>query len=240
MYHSNDGHDYTVTRNVTLGQRYTIENCPWTRSNYDFTSWGIAPGYGGIFPGSVITIDSNYAFYANWKTNVSPIILDLDGNGVRTTSLENGTMFDFSGDGQPVKTAWADPNCGFLVRDINGNGQIDNASEMFGNFTLLKNGQRANNGFDALAEFDLNGDGVIDRSEAEKAGILIWNDANLNGKVDPGELLTLEQANILSIQTQYTVSHYTDENGNIWRWQGVFNRSNGSRAICVDVLFATE
>ena len=148
-------------------------------------------------------------------------------------------MFDYAGDGNQVKTAWADPNCGFLVRDLNKNGQIDNGSEMFGNFTVLKNGNIADNGFDALAELDLNGDGIIDRSEATAAGIMIWQDKNTNGKVDPGEMLTFEQAGIMSIRTQYAVSHNTDENGNMWRWQSVINRSNGTRAICVDILFVT-
>jgi len=149
-------------------------------------------------------------------------------------------MFDYAGTGNPVQTAWVDPNCGLLVRDLNGNGQIDNGTELFGNNTILKNGQLASNGFDALAELDLNKDGVIDRSEATAEGIQIWKDANTNGKVDPGEMLTFEQAGILSIQTQYVISHNIDANGNMWKWQGAVNYSNGSRSVCVDVLFATE
>ena len=193
-------------------------------------------------PGKVITVTGPLILYAQYTGKViSPIVMDLDGNGIQTTSLGDGAIFDYAGTGVPIRTAWITPNCGFLVRDLNGNGQIDNGSEMFGNYTVLKNGQLAANGFDALAELDLNGDGVIDRSEADAAGIRIWQDSNSNGMVDPGELLTFEQAGILSISTQYTVSHHaTDANGNNWRWQGTFTRSDGTSAICVDVLFVTQ
>jgi len=164
----------------------------------------------------------------------------LPGNGILTTSVKNGIFFDYIGNGVPIKTAWVDPNCGLLVRDLNGNGQIDNGSELFGNFTILKNGELAENGFDALVELDLNGDGEIDRAEAEAAGIRVWKDANTNGIVDPGELLTFEQAGVLSVQTRYIVSQETDENGNMNKWIGTFKRSDGRKAAAVDVLFLNE
>jgi len=216
----------------------------FTWYNHAFRYWERRPGgqtYITTFDFlRTLTVDGPIDLYAIWAANPSPIMFDLDGNGIRTTSLANGVMFDFAGDGNPVKTAWADQNCGFLVRDLNKNGQIDNGSELFGNFTVLKNGDLADNGFDALAELDLNGDGIIDRSEATAAGIMIWQDKNTNGKVDPGEMLTLEQAGILNIQTRYVVSHTTDANGNTWRWQSIFTRSSGVRSVCVDILFITE
>ena len=211
-----------------------------------FITWNTrADGKGTLYgPGAVITAPNSrldlYAQWTGWKV-ISPIVLDLDGLGIQTTSLANGVTFDYAGAGNPIKTAWVTSNCGFLVRDLNGNGQIDNGAELFGNFTVLKNGQLAANGFDALAELDLNGDGVISGSDADAAGILIWNDVNVNGKVDSGELLTLTKAGVLSIQTQYTVAHHSaDANGNLWKWQGTFTRSDGSTAVCVDVLFKTE
>jgi len=157
-----------------------------------------------------------------------------------TTSLENGVLFDYAGDGKAVKTAWADPSCGFLARDINGNGQIDNASELFGNYTVLSNGERASNGFIALRELDLNNDGIVDKDEASAAGILIWRDRNVNGKVDAGELLTFEQAGVSSVSTNYKVRNKVDGNGNTHKWLGSFTRSDGSKASAEDILFITE
>ena len=169
-----------------------------------------------------------------------PIILDLAGSSVLTTSFDHGVVFDFEGDGDPVKSAWAAPNSGLLVRDLNGNGRIDNGSELFGNYTILKNGALAGNGFEALAEFDLNGDGLVDRAEAKAAGILIWIDANTNGKADPGELLTFEQADVFAIETNYKVTSQFDKNHNLLKWIGTFIRSDGSKAPAIDVIFISE
>lgn len=55
----------------------------------------------------------------------SPLILDLNGDGIKTSSIENGTYFDFDSNGFSEKTAWVDADDGILVRDINQNGQID-------------------------------------------------------------------------------------------------------------------
>ena len=225
----------------------------FSRSGYSMTSWRSA-GYVTYKPGTTITITDSLDLDAMWSSNFtyvyptpklnynelpSPIILDLDGNGVRTTNVENGVIFSYEGDNNRVRTAWADPNCGLLARDLNGNGQIDNAAELFGNYTILENGEKASNGFIALKELDLNQDGTVDREEAEKAGIFIWIDANTNAAVDPGEYLTFEEAGVLSIDTNYKVRNKTDENGNVHRWLGKFTRSDGSKAAAEDILFMT-
>ena len=89
--------------------------------------------------------------YSTAETTRSPLIVDLDGDGVETTSGANGVYFDHDGNGFAEKTAWVGKDDGLLVRDINGNGQIDNGTELFGNNSVLSNGQKATNGFEALA-----------------------------------------------------------------------------------------
>ena len=97
--------------------------------------------------------------------NTSPIILDLNGNGVETKSKENGVYFDHDGDGFAQKTGWVGADDALLVWDRNGNGLIDDGSELFGNNFILSNGKMAANGFEALKEFDANGDGIVDDGE---------------------------------------------------------------------------
>jgi hypothetical protein len=48
----------------------------------------------------------------------SPIMLDLDGDGVETTSMGNGIYFDYAADGFAEKTAWVGKDDGLLVRDL--------------------------------------------------------------------------------------------------------------------------
>src|SRR5262249_3627116 len=85
-----------------------------------------------------------------WRRN-DPITLDLDGNGFSLTYQSSvSPFFDMDGDGYAERTGWAGPGDGFLVRDLNGNGNIDNSTEMFGGAT---------SGFAALAQLDGNHDG---------------------------------------------------------------------------------
>lgn len=66
----------------------------------------------------------------------SPIILDLSGKGFFLTSADNGVKFDISGTGHPVQIAWTAPGAdnAFLALDRNGNGIIDNGTELFREF----------------------------------------------------------------------------------------------------------
>ena len=79
---------------------------------------------------------------------VDPLILDLDGDGiVNTTGLKAGTYFDYDGNGFAELTGWVGQGDGLLVWDRNGNGVIDDGTELFGDNTLLANGMRAASSF---------------------------------------------------------------------------------------------
>lgn len=77
------------------------------------------------------------------ETTRSPLVIDLDGDGVETTTVEKGTHFDHDGNGFAERSGWVGKDDGLLVRDINGNGQIDNGTELFGNNSVLSSGQKA-------------------------------------------------------------------------------------------------
>ncbi|MEK2481579.1 hypothetical protein AAAB32_10030, partial [Lactobacillus acidophilus] len=76
----------------------------------------------------------------------TPIVLDLDGNGVTTVSSSAGVMFDLNATGNASRVGWASAQDGLLVMDVNGDGIINNGSELFGGATRLGNGERAGNG----------------------------------------------------------------------------------------------
>src|SRR3546814_4100582 len=61
------------------------------------------------------------------------LVIDLGANGLNLTPIsENDASFDIDNDSFRERVSWIQPNEGFLVRDINFNGIIDDASEMFG------------------------------------------------------------------------------------------------------------
>ena len=82
-------------------------------------------------------------------------MLDLteDHTGIALTSFNASTtttFFDIDNSGFATQTAWIGDGMGLLCRDLNGNGKIDNAGELFGSSTV--------DGFSLLATLDSNGD----------------------------------------------------------------------------------
>ena len=170
----------------------------------------------------------------------SPLIVDLDGDGVETTTVAGGVHFDHDGNGFAEKTAWAGKDDGLLVRDVNGNGQIDDGTELFGNNSVLSNGQKAANGFEALKDLDSNNDGIFNNLDSAWNEVKVWKDGNQNGIVDENELLTLEQAGISGIDLNYNSQDIEDANGNEHKQNGTFIKTDGTTGNITDVWFDTD
>lgn len=130
----------------------------------------------------------------------SPLVLDLNNNDTTSKSLlVSDAHFDLDGDGFAEKTAWIESEDGLLVLDKNKNNIIDNGGELFGNYTQKSNGQLAENGFDALADYDGNADGIIDEIDDIYDSLQVWIDENEDGITQEGELQSLSDLNITSI-----------------------------------------
>ena len=133
------------------------------------------------------------------------------GDGLEFTSPEEGVFFDLDADGIIEKTAWTTQKSvfddAFLIYDKNGNGQVDNGKELFGD----QNG--AENGFHELSKYDDNNDKTINKDDPIWTKLRLWADMNKNGKVDNGEVKTLDEANITEIPLEYETKF--DDNGNI-------------------------
>lgn len=171
----------------------------------------------------------------------SPLVLDLDGNGIETINLQSSYIqFDHDNNRFAEQTGWINPSDGFLALDHNRNGVIDNGSELFGNHTLLSDGVRARNGFEALSSYDVNNDGRIDRRDPVWSRLRVWRDQNSNGLTDAGELLTLAAAKVKALLLAYTNHEVVDPNGNAPLQQGHYEQDTGSLASLFDVWFATE
>ena len=175
------------------------------------------------------------------STIPSPIILDLDGDGViRTVGLTSGVNFDHAADGFAERTGWVAPGDGLLVWDGNANGAIDSGRELFGSETLLPNGMKAINGFEALKAFDANGDGVIDANDPVFAQLRVWVDANTDARTGEGELLTLEQAGVRSINLTYSESGFVDAQGNAHKQVGTYTTTDDQTRAATDVWVKTD
>lgn len=158
-----------------------------------------------------------------------PLVIDMNGDGFDTLSVEDGVYFNLDGEGLTEKTAWVNGTTdALLARDLNGNGMIDDGTELFTDSTVLADGTTAANGFEALSELDENGDGVIDHNDSAYADLLVWQDANNNGLTDEGELKSLSEVGIaqISVAAQAVGSEF--ENGNVLEQTASVTFSDGS------------
>ncbi|SHN14549.1 calcium-binding protein, partial [Rhizobacter sp. OV335] len=170
-----------------------------------------------------------------------PLAFDLDHNGkIDTIPKTHGVNFDLDNSGFAERTSWIGSSDAMLVLDRNGNGAIDGGAELFGTETTLANGSLARNGFEALAEFDRNTDGVIDASDEIFGDLRLWQDANSDGVANAGELKTLAELNVSSIDVSYNTQPFTDANNVQHREIGAFRYGDGSTGLTNTLWFDSD
>lgn len=151
--------------------------------------------------------------YAGWKY--------MDANGKLVGEMKSDGYYHNGKQEKREQTEWLAKNGGdgFLVSDYNKDGQINDATELFG--TEGPNGQKFKNGYEKLAALhDTNKDGKISGKELES--LKIWKDSNADGVVQEGEFLSLASQGI----TSFDVRNYNAET-----MEGSYktNESAGSR-----------
>jgi len=144
--------------------------------------------------------------YVNYS-NYYPIALDLDGDGLNLSSVDGSSVVVKTAQGGLSKIAWVGPTDGFLAVDRNGDGAINTLSEI----SFVQDKPGATSDLEGLRTWDTNGDGVLDKADKDFSKILLFVDANQNGRSTAKELRTLEEAGIVAINLGGTATGYTRE-----------------------------
>ena len=158
---------------------------------------------------------SEIHYNPNWRNpnKFDPLVVDLENDGFDMANIDNGVNFDLDGDRIKEKTTWTSKKDGFLSIDLNDNGKIDNGAELFGDTFMLADGKYAKSAIEALTSLDKNRDGVIDAKDEAYSKLRIWKDENGNGISEVGELKSLEDYNITSINIADVKDEKSDING---------------------------
>jgi hypothetical protein len=194
----------------------------------------LAAGGGGLSPGPTCPP----CCVGPW---CSPVIIDVKRSGYHLTSAAGGVLFDFFGTGHPVRIAWTARGStnAFLV--LPRNGRVDNGSELFGNLTPQP-ASAHRNGFAALAVWDQpgrggDGDGIIGPGDAVWTRLRLWQDANHDGRVEPGELRTLASFGITGISVRYRAVGGVDRFGNRYGYAAAVYGTGRAAAVAYDFFF---
>ncbi|MBB1486022.1 hypothetical protein [Oceanospirillum sediminis] len=149
-----------------------------------------------------------------------PLVVNFDGPAV---ALDNQRtfMFDIDMDGEEDQLAQLQSGSGFLALDKNGDGVINDGSELFG--------AASGNGFADLAEYDEDGDGFIDEDDSVFNKLRIW----VPGDDGESELFALLDKDVGAIHlnhvsTEFALNRVADnENMGYVRSSGVFLKESG-------------
>jgi hypothetical protein len=169
--------------------------------------------------------------------NIDPLVLDLNDNGVELISFaDSNVTFDVDNDGFVESTGWVAGTDGILVEDKNQDGIINDITETISEYYT----ENVADGLEALATLDSNNDGVFNNQDAKWNDLRVWQDANEDGITDAGELKTLEEHNIQSIDLTRTITYRERLEGNPVLSRSTMTMTDGTTQEVAAVDFATN
>ena len=176
-----------------------------------------------------------------------PLVLDLNGDGVRLTNYTDApVLFDADNDGGSLEqTGWVSNADGILVHDLNGDGKINNISETLSEYYNGVAGSAGMagtkpyaNGFAALKSLDSNADNQFTSADSAWSQLRVWVDANHDGKTDAGELKTFADLGITAINLASTAQSGEVRDGNAVLARGTFTQTVGGTATTREAIAA--
>ncbi len=149
---------------------------------------------------------------------IDPLVINLDTDVASVTDQK--FFFDLDSDGEEEAISMPGSGSGFLALDKNGDGRINDGSELFG----AGNGD----GFKDLARYDEDGDGWIDEDDSVWSKLQIWC-KDSNGR---DHLYRLSEKGVGAIclnsaDTEFAQKDASGEVQSIIRRTGVFLYENG-------------
>ncbi len=163
---------------------------------------------------------------------IDPLVINV-GDGVTEISDQTFT-FDLDADGNEEQIHTLKPGAGFLAYDRNGDGVINDGSELFG--------ARSGDGFSELSEYDSDADGWIDEDDEIYEKLMVW----CKGEDGKDTLMTLKEADVGAIYLDRSDTEFTSQGSDFminaqFRQSGIFlKESTGEVSMVHQIDMAKE
>lgn len=174
-----------------------------------------------------VEMSRTFTAYSSTQVNLTdlnlcdPLVINFNGNlpGLKSGD-EFSFFFDLDADGKEEKISSLGPESAFLALDLNGDGKINDGSELFG--------PKSGDGFKDLSKYDEDGNGWIDENDEVFEKLKLWV------KDPSGEdvLYTLKQKNVGALYlgaaaTQFTLADASNAALGYIRQTGLFLYEDG-------------
>lgn len=153
------GLDYNYSRN-----EFHSEELNFAASGNVKTKEGASIDFKAVFSMSKSKAMSENISIKAGDALIDPLVLNFDGDMVTMSKIKHN--FDLNLDGVSDEFSFVGSGSGFLAQDNNGDGKINDGSELFG--------PTLGNGFEELLAYDEDNNMWIDENDAIFEKLLIW------------------------------------------------------------------
>jgi len=148
-----------------------------------------------------------------------PLVINFGGTAAQLTDTK--FSFDIDSDGNTEKVSFVAPNSGFIALDKNGDGKINNGSELFG--------AKSGDGFRELAAYDEDQNGWIDENDPVFEKLKVWiKDAQGNDTLVALKLKGVGALYLGKAATPFELKNSGNDSLGAVRSSGVYLNENGS------------
>lgn len=150
---------------------------------------------------------------------VDPLVLNFSGNAA--SLLDQRFSFDLDSDGKEEQISRLASGSAYLVFDRNGDGKINNGSEMFG--------PNSGDGFAELAQLDDDGNGWIDENDEAWQKLSLWQpDENGSGELKSLSASGVGAIALARVATPFDIKGSSNTLFGQIRTSGIFLHENGA------------
>ncbi len=149
---------------------------------------------------------------------MDPLIINMDSNVASLSDMK--FKFDLDADGKQEEISFAKEGSGFLAYDKNGDGIINDGSELFGT--------KSGDGFKDLAAYDEDGNGWIDEGDSIYDKLRVWTkDADGNDTLIDLKSADVGAIYLTGVDTQFHLNNETNHTDGIIQKTGIYLKESG-------------